>query len=74
MNAFGEALNLVFMPTLDALVPIPLPMDSISDCIPMSSYLPAHESQTASHEFLFDAYGFKTQTAFHEFLFPANFL
>ena len=48
------------------------------DCIPMSSYSPPLSVpvnlRLHSHEFLFDAYGFKTQTAFHEFLFPANFL
>ena len=66
MNAFGEALNLVFMRGSDALVPIrvqwtqsqtafpwvqvPTRGQWISDCIPMSSYLPAN--------------GLKTQDAF----------
>ena len=60
MNAFGEALNLVFMRRSDALVPIPLPMDlrlhsheflfqaygsQDSECIPMSPYFPANGSQ-----------------------------
>ena len=54
MNAFGSALNLVFMRRSDALVPIPLPvpvnlrMHSMSS----SSYFPAKESQNAFHEFL----------------------
>ena len=49
MNAFGEALNLVFMRGSGDFSSGSMPMDSISDCIPMSSssYLPANESQTA---------------------------
>ena len=52
MNAFGEALNLVFMRGSGDFSFGSMPMDSISDCIPMSSssYSPA--------------YGLKTQTAF----------
>lgn len=45
MNAFGEALNLVFMRRSDALVPISQPVDLRLHS--MSSYLPANESQTA---------------------------
>ena len=100
MNAFGSALNLVFMrgsgcfssgsysrsmnlrlhsheflfevnesQTAFPWVPIPsqwnesqtafpwvpIPSQWISGCIPMSSYLPANESQKAFHEFLFPA-------------------
>ena len=47
MNAFGEALNLVFMRRSGDFSSGSMPMDSISDCIPMSPYLPANESQTA---------------------------
>ena len=47
MNAFGESLNLVFMRGSGDFSSGSMPMDSISDCIPMSSYLPANESQTA---------------------------
>ena len=52
MNAFGEALNLVFMRWSGDFSSGSMPMEWISDCIPMSSssYLPANE--------------FKTQTAF----------
>ena len=38
MNAFGEALNLVFMRGSGDFSSGSMPMDSISDCIPMSSY------------------------------------
>ena len=37
MNAFGEALNLVFMRGSGDFSSGSMPMDSISDCIPMSS-------------------------------------
>ena len=49
MNAFGEALNLVFMRGSGDFSSGSMPMDSISDCIPMSSspYSQANESQTA---------------------------
>ena len=47
MNAFGEALNLVFMRWSWWFSSGSMPMDSISDCIPMSSYSQANESQTA---------------------------
>ena len=47
MNAFGEALNLVFMRGSGDFSSGSMPMDSISDCIPMSSYLPANESLDA---------------------------
>ena len=47
MNAFGEALNLVFMRGSGDFSSGSMPMDSISDCIPMSPYSPANESQTA---------------------------
>ena len=50
MNAFGDALNLGFMRGSGDFSSGSMPMDSISDCIPMSSSSPA--------------YGFKTQTAF----------
>ena len=77
MNAFGEALNLVFMRWSWWFSSGSMPMDSISDCIPMSSssYPPANE--------------FKTQNAFpwvpipqpmnlrlhsHEFLFPSQWI
>ena len=38
MNAFGEALNLVFMRGSGDFSSGSMPMDSISDCIPMSPY------------------------------------
>ena len=47
MNAFGEALNLGFMRGSGDFSSGSMPMDSISDCIPMSSYSKANESQTA---------------------------
>ena len=47
MNAFGEALNLVFMRGSGDFSSGSMPMDSISGCIPMSSYSKANESQTA---------------------------
>ena len=47
MNAFGEALNLGFMRGSGDFSSGSMPMDSISGCIPMSSYSPANESQTA---------------------------
>ena len=42
MNAFGEALNLVFMRGSGDFSSGSMPMDSISDCIPMSSYSSAN--------------------------------
>ena len=42
MNAFGEALNLGFMQWSWWFSSGSMPMDSISDCIPMSSYSPAN--------------------------------
>ena len=49
MNAFGDALNLGFMRGSGDFSSGSMPMDSISDCIPMSSssYSQANESQTA---------------------------
>ena len=57
MNAFGEALNLVFMRGSGDFSSGSMPMDSISGCIPMSSssYSPANGLNLwmHSHEFLF---------------------
>ena len=47
MNAFGEALNLVFMRWSWWFSSGSMPMEWISDCIPMSPYSQANESQTA---------------------------
>ena len=47
MNAFGEALNLVFMRGSGDFSSGSMPMEWISDCIPMSPYSSANESQTA---------------------------
>ena len=47
MNAFGSALNLVFMRRSGDFSSGSMPLDSISDCIPMSSYSPANESLDA---------------------------
>ena len=60
MNAFGEALNLVFMRWSGDFSSGSMPMDSISDCIPMSS---SSYSQ---------ANGLNLRLHSHEFLFPAN--
>ena len=62
MNAFGEALNLVFMRGSGDFSSGSMPMDSISDCIPMSS------SSYSS------ANGLNLWMHSHEFksLFPAN--
>ena len=48
MNAFGEALNLVFMRGSGDFSSGSMPMEWISDCIPMSSssYSPANELKT----------------------------
>ena len=65
MNAFGEALNLVFMRGSGDFSSGSMPMDSISDCIPMSSYSKANESQDCiPMSSSSPAYGLKTQTAF----------
>ena len=77
MNAFGEALNLVFMrwswwfssgsmpmEWISDCIPwaqVPIPCQWIQDCIPMSSYSQANESQNASHEFL--SYSCESQNA-----------
>ena len=53
MNAFGEALNLVFMRGSGDFSSGSMPMDSISDCIPMSSYSQPMNLRLHSHEFLF---------------------
>ena len=55
MNAFGEALNLVFMRGSGDFSFGSMPMDSISECIPMSSssYSQANGFKTAFHEFKF---------------------
>ena len=60
MNAFGEALNLVFMRGSGDFSSGSMPMDSISDCIPMSSssYSQPMNLRLHSQEF--------------KFLFPAN--
>ena len=55
MNAFGEALNLVFMRGSGDFSSGSMPMDSISDCIPMSSYSQPMNLRLHSHEFLFPA-------------------
>ena len=47
MNAFGESLNLVFMRWSWWFSSGSMPMDWISDCIPVSSYSPANESLDA---------------------------
>ena len=74
MNAFGEALNLVFMRGSGCF-------SSGSYSLPMNlrlhsheSLFPANESQKAFHEFKFLFPANESQTAFHEFkfLFPAN--
>ena len=57
MNAFGETLNLVFMRGSGDFSSGSMPMDSISDCIPMSSssYSQANgvNLRLHSHESLF---------------------
>ena len=55
MNAFGDALNLGFMRGSGDFSSGSMPMDSISDCIPMSSYSQANELKLwmHSHEFKF---------------------
>ena len=65
MNAFGEALNLGFMRGSGDFSSGSMPMDSISGCIPMSSYSSANESQDCiPMSSSSPAYGLKTQTAF----------
>ena len=70
MNAFGEALNLVFMRGSGDFSSGSMPMDSISDCIPMSSssYSQANglNLRLHSHEFkfLFPSQWSESQTAF----------
>ena len=65
MNAFGEALNLGFMRGSGDFSSGSMPMDSISGCIPMSSYSKANESQDCiPMSSSSPAYGLKTQTAF----------
>ena len=68
MNAFGEALNLVFMRGSGDFSSGSMPMDSISDCIPMSSYSSANglNLRLHSHEFkfLFPSQWSESQTAF----------
>ena len=48
MNAFGEALNLGFMRGSGDFSSGSMPMDLISDCIPMSSssYFPSQWTQS----------------------------
>ena len=84
MNAFGSALNLVFMRRFashEFLFPANESQNASHEFL-----FPANESQNASHEFLFPAnesqnasHEFKflfpaneSQNASHEFLFPAN--
>ena len=64
MNAFGESLNLVFMRGSGDFSSGSMPMDSISDCIPMSSspYSQPMNLRLHSHESLFPAN--ESQTAF----------
>ena len=62
MNAFGEALNLVFMRGSGDFSSGSMPMDSISDCIPMSS------SPYSS------AYGLNLRLHSHEFLSPCQWI
>ena len=68
MNAFGEALNLVFMRGSGGFSSGSMPMKWVSDCIPMSSspYSRSMNLSLHSHEFksLFEVNGLKTQDAF----------
>ena len=76
MNAFGEALNLVFMRGSGDFSSGSMPMDSISDCIPMSSssYSLPMDSISGCIPMSSSPYSqpMNLRLHSHEFLFPAN--
>ena len=78
MNAFGQALNLVFMRGSGDFSSGSMPMEWISDCIPMSSssYSLPMDSRLWMHshefKFLFHANGLNLRLHSHEFLFEVN--
>ena len=89
MNAFGESLNLVFMRGSGDFSSGSMPMDSISDCIPMNPYSPANGLKTQDafpwvpiplpmnlrmHPMSSYSPANESQNASHEFLFPSQWI
>ena len=75
MNAFGEDLNLGFMRGSGDFSSGSMPMDSISGCIPMSSYSKANESQDCiPMSSSSPAYGLNLRMHSHEFLFLSQWI